>query len=129
MGRENLTQSMLSRAVILVGGSGTRLQPLTYTLPKPMVPVLNRPFLEHTIAYLKSYGISDAVLTLSYLPGIIRGHLGEGERSRMNLVYAVEESPLGTAGAVKNAEAHLNGSFAVFNGDIFTDIDLAEMME
>ena len=120
---------MLSRAVILVGGPGTRLKPLTNTLPKSMVPVLNnRPFLEHTIAYLGKYGVGDVVLTLNYLPDVIKSHLGNGESRGVKLVYAVEDSPLGTAGAIKNAEVHMDGTFAVLNGDIFTDIDLDDML-
>jgi mannose-1-phosphate guanylyltransferase len=118
---------MLSQAVILVGGQGTRLRPLTYRLPKPMIPVLNRPFLEHTLAYLKSHGVGSTILALSYLPETIQSHLGNGAKHNMMLSYAVEASPLGTAGAVKNAEPYLEGTFAVLNGDIFTDLDLGAM--
>ncbi|MBN1862211.1 MAG: NDP-sugar synthase [Dehalococcoidales bacterium] len=119
---------MLSQAVILVGGQGTRLRPLTYRLPKPMIPVLNRPFLEHTLAYLKSHGVGSAILALSYLPEAIQSHLGNGANHNMALSYAVEASPLGTAGAVKNAEPYLEGTFAVLNGDIFTDLNLDAML-
>jgi len=115
-------------AVILVGGPGTRLQPLTDGRPKPMVPVLNRPFLEHTIACLRHFGIEDIILTLSYLPDAIRGYFGDGGDFGVRLSYCLEEPPRGTAGAVKNAEAHLGSTFFVLNGDVFTDLDLADML-
>jgi mannose-1-phosphate guanylyltransferase len=119
---------MLQQAVILVGGEGTRLRPLSYHMPKSMMPVLNRPFLEHTLAYLKNYGVSDVILTLSYLPEVIQGYLGNGSNLGIRLSYAVEDIPLGTAGAVKNTEPHLADTFAVLNGDIFTDLDLADLV-
>lgn len=115
-------------AVILVGGPGTRLRPLTDDRPKSLVPVLNRPVMEHTIAYLKRFGIEDIVLTLSYLPDAIKERLGDGSCYGVRLVYCLEEEPLGTSGAVKNAEKHIDGTFFVLNGDIFTDLDLADMM-
>lgn len=116
------------KAVILVGGEGTRLRPLTNVLPKSMLPVLNRPFLEHTIDYLASYGIKDIILTLSYMPEVIQGYFGDGTNFGVKLTYALEDQPLGTAGAVKNAERFLDGSFVVLNGDIYTDLNLSDMM-
>ena len=118
---------MLQQAVILVGGQGTRLRPLSYHAPKSMMPVLNRPFLEHTLTYLKNYGVSQVILALSYLPEVIQDYLGTGASLGIRLSYAVEDRPLGTAGAVKNVEAHLAGTFAVLNGDIFTDLNLADL--
>ena len=115
-------------AVILVGGPGTRLQPLTNDRPKSVLPVLNRPFLEHFIAYLKHYGVENIILTLSYLPDVIREYLGDGSRYGVRLNYCIEEEPLGTAGAVKNAEAYLDGTFFVLNGDVFTDMNLGDML-
>jgi len=115
-------------AVILVGGEGTRLRPLTYRMPKSMVPVLNRPFLEHTLAYLKKYGVDSVILALSYLPEAIQGYFGDGSTLGVPLTYSVEDSPLGTAGAVKKAEAHLDSTFIVLNGDIFTDLDITDML-
>ena len=115
------------KAVILVGGEGTRLRPLTCNEVKAMVPVLNRPFLEYTFLYLKSHKVEDIILTLGNLPQRIEGYFGDGNKLGVKLTYVVEESPLGTAGAVKNAEKYLRGSFFVFNGDIFTDIDLGAM--
>ncbi len=118
----------LLKAVILVGGEGTRLHPLTYEIPKAMVPVLNRPFLEHTIAYLKNYKVKDIILALSYLPEVIQNYFGDGSNSGVKLNYAVEDNPLGTAGAVKNSERYLTSTFVVLNGDVFTDIDIADMV-
>ena len=116
------------KAVILVGGEGTRLQPLTCNTPKAMVPILNKPFLEYLILYLKKHGVRDIILTMSYLPDLIQGYFGDGAESGVRLTYLVEESPLGTAGAVKNAEASLDEPFFVINGDIVTGIDLTAMM-
>lgn len=120
--------SALLKAVILVGGEGTRLRPLTYWTPKPMVPVLNQPFLEHTIAYLKNYRVNNIILALSYRPEVIQNYFGDGSNWGMQLTYAVEDNPLGTAGAVKNAERYLDNTFVVLNGDIFTDVDIADML-
>jgi len=120
-------QKQLQKAVILVGGEGTRLRPLTNGIPKPMLPVLNHPFLEHTIHYLNKYGITEIILALSYLPDVIKEHFGDGRRLGVRLHYALEDSPLGTAGAVKNAEEYLDSTFVVLNGDIFTGLDIADM--
>jgi mannose-1-phosphate guanylyltransferase len=127
MGTKQRSKAAL-RAVILAGGEGTRLRPLTYEMPKPMLPVVNRPFLEHTIAYLKQYQVEDIVLTVSYLPEVIQGYFADGRNLGVRLTYAVEDSPLGTAGAVKNAERHLDSTFVVLNGDIFTELDIAHML-
>ncbi|MFH1486884.1 MAG: NDP-sugar synthase [Chloroflexota bacterium] len=114
--------------VILVGGEGTRLRPLTNNVPKPMVPIVNRPFLEHMLAHLRGHGIEDVTLAICYLPDRIRSHFGDGEGFGVKLSYAVESSPRGTAGAVKNAEEHIKGTFFAFNGDVFTDLDLSAML-
>ncbi len=117
------------KAVILVGGEGTRLRPLTYNTPKAMVPILNRPFLEHMLGYLNRHGVTDAILAMGYLPDPIQNYFGDGTKFGVKLTYLVEESPLGTAGAVKNAESYIDGTFIVFNGDILTQIDLTAMMK
>jgi mannose-1-phosphate guanylyltransferase len=116
------------KAVILVGGEGTRLRPLTYNTTKAMVPVLNKPFLEHLLGYLKGHRVTDIILAMSYLPHRIQGHFGDGAKMSLSLSYFIEEEPLGTAGAVKNAENAIDESFFVLNGDILTDIDLTAMM-
>lgn len=113
----------------MVGGEGTRLRPLTFNTPKSMVPIANRPFLEHMTEYLKGHSIDDIILTLCYLPDRTQRYFGDGSNFGIKLTYALEESPLGTAGAVKNVAERLDGTFYVFNGDIFTDIDLTAMME
>jgi mannose-1-phosphate guanylyltransferase len=116
------------KAVILVGGPGTRLRPLTDDRPKPMVPVLNRPFLEHTIIHLIKYGVKDIILAMSYLPEAIPEYFGRGERWGVSLTYCVEKEPLGTAGAVKNVASYLNGSFITLNGDnVFIEMNWDEV--
>ena len=111
-----------------MGGPGTRLQPLTFTLPKPIVPVVNHPFLEHTIMHLKQFGVTEVILAMSYLPEKIREYFGDGERLGVRLIYCVEKDPLGTAGAVKNAAAYLDTPFIVLNGDdVFLEMDYHEV--
>jgi mannose-1-phosphate guanylyltransferase len=117
------------KAVVLAGGEATRLRPLTCNTPKIMVPVLNRPFLEHFVDYLKGQGIADIVLATGKSSDRIRGYFGDGRKFGVRITYSVEDSPLGTAGAVKNAERFLDDSFIVLNGDVVTDIDLGAMMQ
>ncbi len=116
------------KAVILVGGEGLRLRPLTCNIPKPMVPVVNRPFLEHTIETLRKHGVDEVILAICYLPDKIREYFGDGHRFGLRMTYAVEDTPLGTGGAIKNAEGLLTSTFLVLNGDIFTDLNLSEMI-
>jgi NDP-sugar pyrophosphorylase family protein len=113
------------QSLILAGGKGTRLRPLTIHTPKPVVPIVNRPFLLYQIDLLKRAGIKDVTLSLSYQPRKIEEILADGQEYGVRIRYAVEASPLGTAGAYKNAQEHLNQAAVVFNGDIFTDLDLA----
>ncbi len=118
------------KAVIMAGGEGTRLRPLTSTRPKPMVPIVNQPVMEHILGLVKHHGISDVVATLAFMPQVIEDYFGDGEEWGTNITYAVEESPLGTAGSVKNAEEALkDGPFIVISGDALTDIDLTEIIE
>ena len=112
------------KAVILAGGPGTRLLPLTCNIPKPMVPVLNRPFLDYMLTNLKNHKIDDAIMTMCYLPDKIQEYFGGGSVAWPRLTYVLENEPLGTAGAVKNAEDYLKDTFLVCNGDILTDLDL-----
>ena len=116
------------KAVILAGGAGTRLRPLTNNLPKPMVPILNRPFLEHMLDSLAAHNVTDVIITVSYLSDNIRNHFGDNGYANMNIHYVLEESPLGTAGAVKNVENLLDDTFLVLNGDIFTNLDISKML-
>ena len=116
------------QAVVLVGGEGTRLRPLTLETPKPMIPILNLPFLERTLLRLKDAGIDDVILPAGYLPGAITSAFGDGSRLGMKVTYVIEETPLGTAGALKNIEQHISGRFFVLNGDVLTSLDLRAML-
>jgi mannose-1-phosphate guanylyltransferase len=116
------------KAVILVGGEGTRLRPLTCNTTKAMVPILNMPFLEYVLRYLKGHGIKDVILAMSYLPDRIQERLGDGSELGVHLTYTIEKQPMGTGGAIKNAEVRLNEPFFVLNGDVLTGIDLTAMM-
>jgi len=119
------------KAVIIAGGLGTRLRPLTYNTPKPIVPVANRPFVLHQIELLKSHGATEIILNLHYLSDAIRELLGDGKKWGVKLHYSIEENPLGTAGAVKLAERHFKGEplIVVFNGDTLTDINITEVIK
>jgi len=117
------------KAIILVGGEGLRLRPLTCNLPKPMVPIVNRPFLEHMVERLKRHHIDEIILAICYLPDRIQRHFGDGNGFGVKLSYAVEQTPLGTGGAVKNSERFLKETFLVFNGDIFSDLNLTDMVK
>ena len=117
------------KAVILVGGEGIRLRPLTCNTTKAMVPILNIPFLEYVLRYLKGHGIKDVILAMSYMPDHIQGQLGDGSELGVHLHYAIEKEPMGTGGAIKNAEAGLTEPFFVLNGDVLTSIDLSAMMK
>jgi mannose-1-phosphate guanylyltransferase / phosphomannomutase len=118
------------KAVIIAGGFGTRMRPLTYNRPKPVVTVANRPFVIHQIELLKRYGITDIILNLHYLPSNMELILGDGRDFGVKISYSIEKNPLGTAGAVKNAESMFDKEpLIVFNGDILTDIDISELIK
>ncbi|MHB9091110.1 MAG: nucleotidyltransferase family protein, partial [Chloroflexota bacterium] len=112
------------KAVVMAGGEGSRLRPLTLQRPKPMVPVVNKPVMEHVLDLLKKHGITEVVVTLQYLASVIQNQFGDGSSYGMKIVYSVEETPLGTAGSVKAAEEHLQEPFLVISGDALTDFDL-----
>lgn len=112
------------QALILAGGLGTRLRPLTLNIPKPIVPIGNQPFLLRQIESLKMAGVTDITLSLNYQPSAIEKLLGDGSEFGVQLRYLIEPSPRGTAGAYKFAEKFLNETTIVLNGDILTDIDL-----
>ncbi|MEG4404650.1 mannose-1-phosphate guanyltransferase [Microcoleus sp. MON2_D5] len=118
------------RAVLMAGGSGTRLRPLTCDLPKPMVPILNRPIAEHIINLLKRHQITEIIATLHYLPDVMREYFTDGAEFGVQITYAVEEDqPLGTAGCVKNIAELLDQTFLVISGDSITDFDLTAAIE
>src|SRR5438270_3310828 len=112
------------KAVIMAGGSGTRLRPLTSHLPKPMVPVANKPMGEHIVRLLKQHGFDDIIFTLHYLPTVISDYFGDGSDWGVSIGYSTEEGrPLGTAGCVKAIQDELDSTFMVISGDGLTDID------
>jgi len=118
------------RAVLMAGGSGTRLRPLTCEIPKPMVPILNKPIAEHIINLLKKHKITEVIVTLYYLPDSIKDYFQNGEELGVKLKYSVEEDqPLGTAGCVKNIAELLDDTFIVISGDSITDFDLSAAIE
>ncbi len=116
------------RAVVMAGGEGTRLRPLTSNQPKPMVPICGKPCIEHIVELVHRYGIDDVVVTLAFMPQVIRGYLGDGSSLGVRIEYAVEEHPLGTAGSVRNAIHLLDETFVVISGDALCDFDLSEIV-
>ncbi|WP_235608392.1 nucleotidyltransferase family protein, partial [Frankia casuarinae] len=113
----------------MAGGEGTRLRPLTANLPKPLLPVVNRPIMEHVLRLLKRHGFDETVVTVQFLASMIRTYFGSGDELGMHLSYATETTPLGTAGSVKNAEDALRDeAFLVISGDALTDIDLTDLV-
>jgi len=118
------------KAVIMAGGEGTRHRPLTSNSPKPMMPLANRPMMEHIVELLHRHGIDDIVVTVAYLANSIRTYFGDGSELGVRMVYATEETPLGTAGSVRNAMAELSDdTFMVISGDVLTDVDLGAIIE
>jgi mannose-1-phosphate guanylyltransferase len=115
--------------MVLAAGLGTRLRPITYAMPKPMVPVVNRPVMEHIVGLLARHGFTETIANLHWFPELIEGHFGDGSRFGIELSYSREEALLGTAGGVRNAGGFLGDSFLVISGDALTDIDLATMRE
>lgn len=116
------------KAVILLGGEGTRLRPLTYDVPKPMVPIVNKPYMEHQIEYLMSHGFTEIIFALGYKSEAFEAWFGDGSRWGGRFWHEVESVPLNTAGPVKNVEHLLDDTFLVFNGDILTDMDLTALV-
>ncbi len=117
------------KAVVMAGGEGSRLRPLTVTRPKPMVPIVGRPVMEHILKLLKAHGITDVVVTVQYMASAIEDYFGDGSQWGMHISYSREEVPLGTAGSVKNAEAMLDEPFLVISGDALTDFNLSDIIK
>jgi len=117
------------KAVVMAGGEGTRLRPLTSNRPKPLVPVLNKPIAQHIIEHLRRAGITDIVVTLYYLAEEIQNYFGDGSELGVNLIYSIEDTPLGTAGSVKKAEKYLDDdTFIIVSGDALTDINIEKAL-
>lgn len=113
----------------MAGGEGTRLRPLTSNAPKPMMPLVNRPMMEHIVGLLKRHGFDDIVVTVAFMANAIRTYFGDGSEFGVQMRYATEETPLGTAGSVRNAMEFLDERFLVISGDVLTDIDLTAIVE
>lgn len=116
------------QAVILVGGEGTRLRPLTSTVPKPVVPLVDRPFIVYMLEWLKRHGVDDVILSCGFLATSVRNVLGDGSQLGIRLRFVEEPEPRGTAGALKYAESFLDERFLMLNGDVLTDIDLSAQL-
>src|SRR5919198_909694 len=116
------------RAVVMAGGEGTRLRPLTSNQPKPMVPIVGKPCMEHILELLRQHGFEEVVVTLAFMPQAIRSYFGNGEALGLTIEYSVEESPLGTAGSVRLASDRLDDTFLVISGDALCDIDLGKLV-
>lgn len=117
------------KAVVMAGGEGSRLRPLTIRRPKPMVPIAGKPVMEHILNLLKRHGITEVVVTVQYLASNIEDYFGNGSQLGMRITYSREDVPLGTAGSVKNAEEHLTEPFLVISGDALTDYNLSALIE
>jgi mannose-1-phosphate guanylyltransferase/phosphomannomutase len=116
------------KAVVMAGGQGTRLRPLTSNQPKPMLPIVGKPMMQHILALARRHGITEVVATVQFLASVIRNYFGDGSDLGISLSYVTEQEPLGTAGSVKNAEALLDDRFLVLSGDSLTDVDLTELI-
>ncbi len=118
---------MIEQAVLLVGGLGTRLRPLTYQRPKALIPLLNQPLISYELELLARHGVRDIILAASYRSDQLQAELGDGERWGVRLRYVEEAEPLGTAGGIKNVEPLIEGPFLALNGDLVMEVDLGEL--
>ena len=118
------------KAIILAGGRGKRLRPITDKIPKPLIPINNKPLIERTIKYLKKYGITEIIISSGYKSKLIEEFLKKKKNFGCDVIFSVERTPLGTGGAIKKALAYVNDeSFLVLNGDIVTNIDLKKILK
>src|SRR5918997_6698224 len=116
------------QALILFGGGGTRLRPLTSTVPKPVVPLVDRPFIVFMLEWLRSHGVDDVVMSCGHMAAGVRNVLGDGSQFGIRLRFVEEPRPLGTGGAVKFAESLLDDRFLMLNGDVLSDMDLSAQL-
>src|SRR5260370_28142033 len=113
----------------MAGGEGTRLRPMTANQPKPLLPVVNKPIMDHVLRLLRKHSFDETIVTVQFLASVVRNYCGDGDEFGMSLQYATEDIPLGTAGSVKNAESELRDApFLVISGDALTDIDLSDLV-
>jgi mannose-1-phosphate guanylyltransferase/phosphomannomutase len=117
------------KTVVMAGGEGTRLRPLTSNQPKPMVPIVGKPCMEHILELVRAHGFEEVIVTVAFLPQAIRSYFGDGESLGLTMEYSVEESPLGTAGSVRLASDRLDDTFLVISGDALCDIDLRRLVD
>ncbi len=117
------------KAVVMAGGQGTRLRPLTSNQPKPMVPIVGKPCMEHILELLRAHGVEEVIVTLAFMPQAVRTYFGSGESLGLRINYSVEESPAGTAGSVKLASDELDETFIVISGDAVCDVDLTQLVD
>ena len=117
------------KAVVMAGGSGSRLRPLTIQRPKPMIPIVNKPVMSHILDLLKQHGITEVVITVQYLADLIQDYFGDGSAIGLPIRYSVEETPLGTAGSVRNALDFLDDTFMVISGDALTNFNLVDLID
>ncbi len=116
------------KAIIMAGGEGTRLRPLTCNRPKPMIPVINMPVIEHAVELLKKHEINDIIISLFYLPEVVQNYFGDGSEWNVTITYSVEETPLGTAGGVRQAIEDHDDTFIVLSGDGIIDFDITDIL-
>jgi NDP-sugar pyrophosphorylase family protein len=116
------------RALILIGGEGTRLRPLTLNTLKCIAPIVNRPFFNYQFNLLKKYGVKEIILSICHMPEKVKRYIGNGKKYNLKIIYAMEQKPLGTGGAIKNAEKYLSEDTIVMNGDVLTDVNLKKML-
>ena len=117
------------KAVVMAGGAGSRLRPITIERPKPMITVVNKPVIGHILSLLKRHGITDVIITLQYMPNMVQGYFGDGTNLGMNINYFIENDPLGTAGGVKNVQNLIDDTFLVVMGDALADFDLHKIVD
>ena len=127
--RQGAPRGAAVKAVVMAGGEGTRLRPLTSNQPKPMVPIVGKPCMEHALDLLREHGLTEVVVTLAFMPQAIRTYFGDGESLGLEMDYSVEEKPLGTAGSVGLAKERLTETFLVISGDALCDVDLTALIE
>jgi len=123
-----LESKKVKRAIILAGGKGTRMRPLTYEMPKPMIPIKGKPLVQHIIELCRKYDVREIILSIGYLGDKIREHFGDGSHLGVSIKYVEEHEEMGTAGPLLLAKNHLRGPFLMFNGDVLSNIDLSDLI-
>src|SRR3989344_2433749 len=116
------------KAIILAGGFGSRLREVLKDVPKPMALIMGKPFLEHQILFLREHNITEIIIAVHHMADTIKTYFGDGRRWRTKITYSEEETPLGTAGAIKNSEKYIDDTFVVLNGDSYSGINLTEFI-